>query len=80
MRTIACTLFLTLLLCTGAINAQSNTLNKQQAVSIAQQIYPGRILAVRRTDKVFKVKTLSKNGEVRIIRIDARNGRVIHGN
>ncbi len=52
-------------------------ISKQQAVSIAQQVYPGRVLAVKREDSVYRVKTLNDNGEVRIILIDANSGKVI---
>lgn len=54
-------------------------ISQQQAVSIAQQTYPGRVLAVKRKDTIYQVKTLSDNGEVRIIQIDASSGKVISG-
>lgn len=54
-------------------------ISQQQAVSIAQQAYPGRVLAVKRKATVYQVKTLSDNGEVRIIQIDASSGKIISG-
>ncbi len=51
--------------------------SKQQAVNIAQQHYPGRVLAVKLKDKVYRVKTLNDNGEVRIISVDAETGKII---
>lgn len=63
------------LLMGGAAHAE--TVSKQQAVSIAQQHYPGRVLAVKLKDKVYRVKTLNDNGEVRIISVDAETGKVI---
>ncbi len=63
------------LLMNGVVHAE--TVSKQQAVSIAQQHYPGRVLAVKLKDKVYRVKTLNDNGEVRIISVDAETGKVI---
>lgn len=51
-------------------------ISKQQAVSIAQQQHPGRVLGVKRSGDVYRVKSLSKDGEVRIVVIDANSGRV----
>ena len=63
------------LLVNGAAHAES--VSKQQAVNIAQQHYPGRVLAVKLEDNVYRVKTLNDNGEVRIISVDAESGKVI---
>jgi uncharacterized membrane protein YkoI len=56
-------------------------IGKQQAVSIAQSIYPGRVLAVKQVQAsngaVYRVKTLSTAGNVYIIVIDANSGKVI---
>lgn len=59
--------------------AFAEDISKQEAVSIAQQVYPGRVLAVKRNGAVYRVKTLSDSGEVRIIVIDATSGKVISG-
>lgn len=69
-------LSLSLLLTTPVYAAD---ISKQQAVSIAQQVYPGRVLAVKRNGAVYRVKTLSDSGEVRIIVVDANTGKVISG-
>lgn len=61
------------------LHAAPEGISKQQAVSIAQQVYPGRVLAVKREGAVYRVKTLSDDGEVRVILIDASNGKVISG-
>ena len=63
---------------TTTVNAQSEqAISKQQAVNIAQQENPGRVLSVKRKDSNYRVKILNKDGEVRIIVIDANTGRVI---
>ena len=56
-------------------------IGKQQAISIAQGVHPGRVLSVKQDVEqersVYRVKTLSANGDVHIIVIDAESGNVI---
>ena len=56
-------------------------IGKQEAVSIAQGVHPGRVLAVQLVEEsngaVYRVKTLSASGDVHIIVIDASSGKVI---
>ena len=56
-------------------------IGKQQAVSIAQSVYPGRVLAVKQEQQnnvpVYRVKTLSASGDVHIIVIDADSGKIL---
>jgi uncharacterized membrane protein YkoI len=56
-------------------------ISKQEAVSIAQSVHPGRVLAVKlvqaNNGPVYRVKTLSAGGDVHIIVIDAGSGKVI---
>ena len=70
---------LALLLLMSAV-AQAD-IGKKQAVSIAQSVQPGRVLAVKlESDNgtpVYRVKTLSEGGDVHIIVIDAESGKVI---
>ena len=61
------------------VYATPEGISKQQAVSTAQQAYPGRVLSVKLVDEVYHVKTLNKDGEVRIILIDANNGKILSG-
>jgi len=78
--TLLQTVILAMLLVFNApLQAASDTIDKQQAVSIAQQTYPGRVLSVKLIDDIYQVKTLSEDGEVRVILIDAKNGKVITG-
>lgn len=71
-------LILTLLLNTPVFAAPEG-INKQQAVNIAQQVRPGRVLAVKRNGSDYRVKTLSSSGEVHIVVIDGKSGKVISG-
>ena len=73
-----CLALLIVLLLSTPLYAAEN-ISKQQAVNIAQQVYPGRVLAVRAKNGTYQVKTLSADGEVRIIIIDATSGRVKSG-
>ena len=81
MKTIILYLSFTLLLMTSAaaLSAQEE-ISKQQAMDIATKSNPGRVLSVKRSADTYKVKTLSENGKVRIIVIDARSGKVLSGN
>ena len=67
-----------LLLMSAVVQAD---IGKKQAVSIAQGVYPGRVLAVKLVQEnnvsVYRVKTLSASGDVHIIVIDADSGKVI---
>ena len=67
-----------LLLVSATVQAD---IGKKQAVSIAQSVYPGRVLAVKLVQEnnasVYRVKTLSASGDVHIIVIDADSGKVI---
>jgi len=71
------TLTLALLMSSATYAESEAGVSKQQAVNIAQQYYPGRVLAVKLKDKVYRVKTLNDNGEVRIISVDAETGKII---
>ena len=62
-------------------SATQADIGEQQAVSIAQSVYPGRVLAIKQVQAsnstVYRVKTLSAAGDVHIIVIDANSGKVI---
>ena len=58
---------------------QSGDISKQQAVAIAQQQHPGRVLSVNRQGDSYRVKTIDQAGKVRIILIDAASGRILSG-
>jgi len=75
-------LLLLLLLVTATLRAEERTkISRQEAANIALEQYPGRVLAVKpvqqRNTPMFRVKTLSEDGNVHIIMIDAVSGRVI---
>lgn len=74
---LAFTLALTLFSGGAALAEQEVNVSKQQAVNIAQQYYPGRILAVKLKGNIYQVKTLNDSGEVRIITVDAETGKIL---
>ncbi len=53
-------------------------IDKHQAMNIAQQSHPGRVLSVKQTSSTYRVKILSASGDVRVIVIDAKNGKVVN--
>jgi|GEM_PF-3008534 len=69
---------LALLLMPGIVLAD---IGEKQAISIAQGVHPGRVLAVKQVEQsgttVYRVKTLSAGGDVNIVVIDAESGKVI---
>jgi len=57
------------------VRAVPQATDKQQAVDIAQQSFPGRVLSVKHKGDYFHVKILNDSGDVRIIKVKtAMNG------
>ncbi len=80
MKSVTFSLLLSLVLLLSTPGyAAPESISKQEAVSAAQQHRSGRVLSVKRNGPNFRVKTLNKKGEVRVIRIDAKSGKVISG-
>ncbi len=76
MKNIIVLLFFTLsLLLNTSAYAAPKASSKQQAINIATQQHPGRVLGVKRQADVYKVKILSDNGKVRVIQVDAKNNK-----
>lgn len=77
MKTIFFSLLLiSMLLQNTQVHAADEGISKQQAVSIATQKHPGRVLAVKKKANDFKVKIISDSGKVQVIRIDAKSGKI----
>ena len=64
-----------------AVYAESDAISKQEAISIAQQNKPGKILSISETKSkkgsAYRVKIISDGGDVHIILINAKTGSVI---
>jgi uncharacterized membrane protein YkoI len=80
MKTIFLYLSLTLLLFSSTtLFAANDGISKQQAMDIATRAHPGRVLSVKRDEDVYKIKTLSDKGKVRIVVVDVRSGKILSG-
>ena len=49
---------------------------KEQATTLAQQRYPGKILKVQAGDRHYRVRLLQADGRVITVLVDNRTGRV----
>ena len=79
MKTIIYSLsFLLMLALSTSLQAakQSNHgkgISKQQAMEIAQQRHPGRVLGIKLKGQNYRVKILNANGDVRTIIVNTQN-------
>ena len=58
-------------------NSSSQGIDEQKAISIAQQHFKGRVLAINHSGNIYRVKILNSQGIIHIILIDAANGTII---
>ena len=72
-------LIIVLLAINSFVYAGTRAISKQQAVNIATQAHPGRVLGVKRKATTYQVKTLNDNGELHVITIDANTGKIQSG-
>lgn len=52
-------------------------ITEQKAITIAQQHFKGRVLAINHSDDVYRIKILSQQGTIHIILINALDGTII---
>jgi len=71
--------FVLLLVLNSPLYADTKAISKQQAVDIATQAHPGRVLGVKKKSKTYQVKTLSESGKLHVINIDINTGRIKSG-
>lgn len=69
------TTLLVALLCFSTLLFASN-ISKQEASASAQQAYSGRVLSVKLKKATYKVKIINSKGQVRVIKVDANNGKI----
>lgn len=72
-------LFISMILLNTLAYAEPGDISKQEAVAIATQSYPGRVLAVKFKTNVYQIKILNDSGKVQIIKVDAASGNIISG-
>jgi len=80
--TIYSVFFLLIFLLTAPVqankrNGQAQGISKQQAMEIAQQRHPGRVLAIKHSGDAYRVRILNANGEVRTIIVNTQSGKVV---
>jgi len=68
-------LLMVLLLSLAPLTVSAQPLSKQQAVSLAQQQFPGRTLSVKLKGSKYHVKILNEKGDVRIIKVDSKTDK-----
>ena len=78
MQKLTLSLFLFLLISSYAY-AKPDTISEQQAMSIAQQAYSGRVLGVKQKGNDYQVKVLLADGEVKIMLINKQTGKITSG-
>jgi len=74
-------LLLSLLLGLGATSQALAQTSKQQAASIAQSRFAGRVIAIK-PDKdngteVYRVKILDKNGGLHVVVVSVQDGKIL---
>lgn len=55
---------------------QQTEISQQKAIAIAQQHIKGRVLDIKRSDQIYRVKILSNQGSVHIVRISVIDGTI----
>ena len=68
------TLLITLLCVSSVIYA--GKISKNEAANSAQRAYSGRVLSVKLKKSFYKVKIINSNGQVRVIRVNAKSGQI----
>lgn len=69
-------LFISTLFLNTLVYAESADISKQEAVNIATQSHPGRVLAVKLKAGVYQIKILNDNGKVQIIKVESTSGDI----
>ena len=77
MKTFIFPLFLSMLLLLATPQLALAEVSKEEAVSTAQKVHPGRVLSVKREGSVYRLKILSESGEVRVVLVEISSGKVV---
>ena len=78
-RTLFILLTLTLILTTVpqiSVAAEKAQVNREQAVALAQQHFPGKVVKVRAEQKSYRIRVLQADGRVVTVLVDGQSGRV----
>ncbi|WP_295625699.1 PepSY domain-containing protein [uncultured Nitrosomonas sp.] len=58
-------------------NGTASEITEQKAITIAQQHFKGRVLAINQINHTYRIKILSDQGIVHTVLINAQDGSVI---
>ncbi|MBY0475589.1 MAG: PepSY domain-containing protein [Nitrosomonas sp.] len=58
-------------------NGTASEITEQKAITIAQQHFKGRVLAINQVGHTYRIKILSDHGTVHTVLINAQDGSVI---
>ena len=72
-------LFISMIFLNTLAYAEPGDIGKQEAVNIATQNHPGRVLAVKFKTNVYQIKILNDSGKVQVIKVDAASGNILSG-
>ncbi|MDX1676982.1 PepSY domain-containing protein [Arsukibacterium sp.] len=59
-----------------ALGNKQPDISKEQAATLAQQRYPGKILKVQTESRHYRIRLMQADGRVITVRVDNRTGRV----
>ena len=59
--------------------SQQVEISQRQAISIAQQHIKGRVLDIRRSEDIYRIKILSDQGSVHVVKVNAKDGKIKTG-
>ncbi|MBV2127677.1 PepSY domain-containing protein [Arsukibacterium indicum] len=59
-----------------ALGNKQPDITKEQAATLAQQRYPGKILKVQAESRHYRIRLIQADGRVITVKVDNRTGRV----
>ncbi len=62
---------------TAKTSDTKKAISKQQAAQRAKQAYPGKVLKIQDKRKHYKVRVLQRQGKIRDVKVDKKNGKII---
>ncbi|GJL75860.1 MAG TPA: peptidase [Nitrosomonas sp.] len=56
--------------------SQQIEISQRKAISIAQQHINGRVLDIRRSGDIYRIKILSDQGSIHVVKVSAEDGKI----
>ena len=80
MPALRIVILMTLLIISTAAQANTNekrkAVSREQAASLAQQRYPGKIIKVQVQQQNYRIRVLQADGRVVTVLVDSQTGRI----